>query len=295
MKTSSKSILYAGFTILLWATVASAFKITLRIFSNDTMSVLFWASWIAFLSTGIIVIINKRSIKWRPDNAKELFSSMLMGLLNPFLYYLILFKAYALLPGQEAQPLNFIWPIVLTLLSVPLLKQSLSWKQMIAILVSFIGVFVISTRGNVWPVHISNALGAGLAVGSSVFWALYWIFNMRDQRNAVVKLFWNFGFGAVYISIFCLLYHPISMPSLQGFFGVLWIGCFEMGITFVLWLKALEYAENTAWISNFIFLTPFLSLLCLWFIAGEVILFSSVVGLILIVSGILIQNVFLSQ
>ena len=39
------------------------------------------------------------------------------------LYYLILLKAYQLLPAQVAQPLNMIWPVILVFLSVPILKQ----------------------------------------------------------------------------------------------------------------------------------------------------------------------------
>jgi len=32
---------------------------------------------------------------------------LLLGILNPFLQYIILFKAYELLPVQEAQTINF--------------------------------------------------------------------------------------------------------------------------------------------------------------------------------------------
>ena len=35
--------------------------------------------------------------------------SLLPGLLNPCLYYLVLFKAYELLPAQQAQALNYSW------------------------------------------------------------------------------------------------------------------------------------------------------------------------------------------
>ena len=62
---------------------------------------------------------------------------VLLGLLNPFLYYLVLFKAYALLPAQQAQPLNYTWAITLSLLAVPLLKQQVRWQEWLALLVSY--------------------------------------------------------------------------------------------------------------------------------------------------------------
>ena len=73
-----------------------------------------------------------------------------MGFLNPFLYYVIVLKAYSLLPAQLAQPLNFIWPITLVLLSIPILKQKVSGKNMIAMLISFVGVYFIASKGNLF-------------------------------------------------------------------------------------------------------------------------------------------------
>jgi len=72
--------------------------------------------------------------------------------------------------------------------------------------------------------------------------------------------------------------------------GSVWIGLFEMGITFVVWDRALRLAKNTAQVANLIYLTPFVSLLFIGGILSESIMWSTVVGLILIVSGILIAR-----
>jgi len=70
------------------------------------------------------------------------------------------------------------------------------------------------------------------------------------------------------------------------------VGLFEMGITFVFWLKALQFSRTTAQISNFIYITPFLSLLIVSIVIKEKILFSSIIGLVFIITGIIIQQVF---
>ena len=49
------------------------------------------------------------------NNYKKVF---ILGLVNPFLYYLVLFKAYDLLPAQEAQAINYTWALMLAFLSV---------------------------------------------------------------------------------------------------------------------------------------------------------------------------------
>ncbi|MBI4721065.1 MAG: EamA family transporter, partial [Chitinivibrionia bacterium] len=78
--------------------------------------------------------------------------------------------------------------------------------------------------------------------------------------------------------------------GLAGFLGCLYIGCFEMGVTFVLWMKALSLTERTAQVSNLILLSPFISLIFIRFVVGEHIMLSSMAGLVLIVAGVLIQR-----
>jgi drug/metabolite transporter (DMT)-like permease len=63
-----------------------------------------------------------------------------------------------------------------------------------------------------------------------------------------------------------------------------------MGIAFVLWSQAMKKAENTSKVSNLIFISPFLSLVFIYFILGEVILTSTYVGLVLIIAGLWLQQ-----
>ena len=68
------------------------------------------------------------------NNYKLVFT---LGLINPFLYYLVLFKAYDLLPAQEAQAINYTWALMLAFLSVIFLKQKLTLKDILAGIICF--------------------------------------------------------------------------------------------------------------------------------------------------------------
>ena len=216
--------------------------------------------------------------------------SALLGFLNPFLYYLVVFKAYSLLPAQEALTLNFIWPIVLVLFSIIILRQRITWKTLIAMIISFSGALVISTRGDVLGFRVTHPLGAGLALGSSVVWAIYWVYGTKDARDAISRLWLNFVFGFGFVALYMLVTARLRLVGPEGLFGSLYVGAFEMGITFVVWLYALRLSRTTAQVSNLIYLTPFLSLVVVHFVVGEEIFTSTVVGLVLIVSGILLQH-----
>ena len=245
-----------------------------------------------------------------------LIRSALNGFLNPFLYYVILFKAYSLLPAQEAQPLNFTWPIVLVFLSAPMLGQRIRPLSVFALTVSFLGVLIVSTHGDLLGFRFTNLSGAILAVGSAVVWALFWLTNVRDERDEVLKLFLNFFFGFLYVLAAAIVLglartteistqaagQAVLSPEgtratsaaiasgIAGILGCVYIGIFEMGAAFVLWLKALQLSEATAKVSNLIFLSPFISLVFIRFIVGERILPSSIIGLGFIAAGILIQR-----
>jgi len=287
LTNQTKAYIYTIITVLLWSTVASAFKIALQ--ELDFVQLLFYASCFSLLSL-LAVLVVQRKIHLLIDLTKrDLVYSSLLGLINPTIYYLILFKAYDMLPAQEAQPLNWTWPIMLTILSVPLLKQKLTSKKVIAISIAFLGVIVISSKGNLTECKLTNITGDLLAIGSSVFWALFWIFNIKDRRDPVVKLFYCFMFGCIYNFIIITLLTDFSIPSFKGITSAAYVGLFEMGISFILWLKALSLSRDSASVGIIAYITPFLSLVLIHFVVGETILISSIIGLILIVTGILFQ------
>ena len=288
MENQTKAYLYAGATVLLWSTVASAFKLTLDHLSFTEM--LLGASIVSMTALFLILLAQgKLSVIGTYSGAQIAYSAAL-GFLNPFLYYVILFKAYSLLPAQEAQPLNWTWPIMLVLLSFAILKQPIRWVNVLAIVISFSGVLTISTRGDVLGFRFTNLPGALLALSSSIIWALVWIYNVKDRRDEIVKLFLNFIFGSIFTLAAVLLFSEIRVPPAAGILGVVWVGLFEMGITFVTWIKALQLSRTTAQVSNLVYAAPFLSLFFIHYIVGEEILPSTIAGLVLIVAGIIVQQ-----
>lgn len=288
MKNQKQAYIYALFAVAMWSTVASAFKISLRYL--DSFQLLFLAVLSSTIILFIILAMQGKVHHLKRSTSKDLLYSALFGLLNPFLYYAVLFKAYDLLPASEAQPLNYIWAITLVILSIPLLKQKIGIKSIIGIIVSFFGVFVIATHGDVLGFRFSNFSGAMLAVGSSIIWALFWIYNVKDKRDEVVKLFLGFFFGLIYVTLAMFIFSDFFIPDIRGLAGAVYVGLFEMGITFVLWSKALKLSTNTAKVSRFIFLSPFVSLVLIHFLVGEEILLSTIVGLVFIIAGILIEQ-----
>ena len=288
MKNLSKAYIYALLSVFLWSTVATAFKLGLKVLSPVYLILL--ASVVSLFVFFFIILAQGRIRELFTVTASGLAKSAMLGLLNPFGYYLILFQAYNLLPAQVAQPLNMIWPVTLALLSAPLLKQKITFRNIVAILVSFVGVIFISSQGSLSGIANTNITGAALAVGSSVIWALFWVLSVIDKREEIFKLFWNFAFGVIYLLLVALVFTDFSLPDIKGLPAAIYIGFFELGFTYILWMKAMQLSENNAKTGNLIFLSPFLSLVFIHFILGEIIYYTTFIGLAFIISGIWYQQ-----
>ena len=288
MEKQKRAYLYACVAVLLWSTIASAFKVSLRYI--DIFGLLFYASLTASVFLFLYLLLLKKLKLLKSFTSRDYLRSALLGFLNPFLYYVILLKAYSILKAQEAVTLNFIWPIMLVLLSIPILHQRIKPGSILAIVISFVGVFVIATEGDILGFRFTNTAGVLLASGSSVIWALFWIYNVKDTRDEAVRLFLNFAFGTVFIFLAILLFSELKLPNRNGLFGAVYVGLFELGITFLIWLKALRLSKTTADVVSLIYLVPFFALVVISFAVGEEILLSTVIGLVLIVAGIILQR-----
>ncbi|HZH71320.1 MAG TPA: DMT family transporter [Mariniphaga sp.] len=288
MKKINKSYLYAGLSVLLWSTVATSFKLGLT--ELDPIQLIFYASITSAVILFVILLLQGKFHLIINQTSKQWLNSMLLGIFNPVLYYLVLFKAYSLLPAQLAQPLNMVWPIVLSLLSVPMLGQRLGKWSVAGLFISFTGVLVISSQGSIDGFSNTSFLGVALAVGSSIFWSLYWILNVRDSRDDIVKLFLNFLFGVIYLTVIMYFFSDFRFKPGTGIYAAVYVGIFETGITYVFWMKAMKLSTNNARIGNMVFLTPFLSLLFIRFILKEELFITTFIGLIFIIAGIITQQ-----
>ena len=263
--------------VLLWSTVASAFKLSLRYMSP--LQLLFYASLTSLILFGLIYA---REFSLRRENLRSAY----LGLINPLLYYTVLFSAYDRLPAQEAQALNYTWPLMLVLLSIPLLGKRPGARTVLGLFLGFLRAIVVATKGDVAGLNFTDPLGVALGLGSAVIWASYWLLNLRDGRPLVEKMFWNFLFGFAYVSIAVVATGNFAVPPVEGLAGAIYVGLFEMGVTFLLWYRAVE--GDMAFASNLAYLVPFLSLFFISAIVGEGIATATVLGLAMIVGGIIL-------
>jgi Integral membrane protein DUF6. len=193
--------------------------------------------------------------------------------------------------GQEMLILNNTWQIFFFILSVIFFLKKINFFQVLGILISFSGVFILATKGDVLNFKLSNPFGFLLGISCAIIWAIYWILNTNDKRKIEVKLFYNFLFGFFYIAIFMIFFGSLKFNT-YGLIGSLYISLFEMSITFLIYGKAIEEKTYIPIIANLMYLAPIISILLLSIIVGEKIEIWTIISVITIIFGIILTKIY---
>ncbi len=290
MKDTSKSFVHVAIAVASWSTVASAFKIGLRHYSYYELLLVAALSALVILS--VVISIQRKWHLLKTISRKEWLLFAFTGLLNPAGYNLILFKAYDLLPAQIAQSINYSWAIVLTLLLALFMRQRIPALKFLGMAISLSGVALISLGSGSFTgsgIQLS-ATGLILAFLSAFVWATFWILNTKSSHiDNVFALFLSFLFGSLFL-LFGLLFVDVQLASFKGMMSSIYVGLFEMAIPFIFFGLALKKTDNPALINQLCYLSPFISLFIIQSVLGEPIYFTTIVGLLLIIGGILFNE-----
>ena len=294
MKKNTHSILLALAAVLSWSTVATAFKVALSYLTHFEMLLI--ASLTSVLIFAIVLTFQSKWELVRNLNKKQWKELAILGFLNPAAYYLILFKAYDMLPAQVAQPVNYAWPIVLLVLLAVFAKQPIPSKKYIGMFISMAGVVMISLGTGQLSGMTVPVTGVLLAAISAFFWAGYWMVNNKHKHSvdAIVSLFGSFVCGSLYL-IVCIPIFGFSVPNLNGLLAGMYVGGFEMAIPFICFGIAMRITSNPTLINQLCYLSPFLSLFFITMVLHEPIVITTYIGLTLIVAGIVFNEYFVKS
>ena len=281
-----KEYICAIISVLLWSTTATVSKLLLG--SLDSMQILLLSSLFSFVFLLIINCINGSIKEIKKYKSKDYLIIFSLGLIGIFLYDLFFYLGINAMQASQAFIINYLWPIMTVLFACIILKEKFTLRKIIAIIISFIGVIIVSSNGNIFNIDKSSIMGTFYCMLAAILYGLFSVLNKKQNYNKYTSMM-LFYLGSFIISlIYVLTSKKTFMPELNQLLGMLWIGIFTSAIAFTSWALALDRGD-TAKISNIAYLTPFISLLWTGIILKEQISLYSVLGLIIIVLGIFIQ------
>ncbi|TVZ39567.1 EamA-like transporter family protein [Alteromonadaceae bacterium 2753L.S.0a.02] len=284
--SDKKAIVFALLAVFCWSTVATAFKLALQ--QQSIYQLLMIANGVS-LVTFAIALLSQKKLKQAVTHWPAMPTTLMLAVLNPVVYYVLLFAAYNQLPAQVAQPINYTWALSLTVLSVPLLGHRVTRRDSLALFLGYSGVVVVSFAGAASGLDVTG-LGVLLAFLSTVIWALYWLLSARDSREPLIALFQNFLIALPLSFVVFMVFDGEVRLQTSALFTAIYIGIFEMGVAFIFWLLALKTVSRVSIISNLIFISPFISLFFIHKVLEETVSLGTLFGLVVLMAGLLLQR-----
>jgi drug/metabolite transporter (DMT)-like permease len=284
---TARSFFYLGLCILSWGLIPVVSKNILVELNN--LQMLFYSTIFSCILVSGIVLFEKKTKVLTTYLINDYTKIGVLGFLGTYLYYVLLYGALAVTSASEGFILAYTWPMLVIILAFPILKEKLTFIKLCSIFISFIGIVVIVTHGNIFTLSFTSIQGDMLALGGAAVFALFSVLGKKYHYDQVVSVFIYFVTALIFITPTLLLFSSLKMPSIHVWLWLILNGFLVNGISYIFWFKALEYGDTSV-VSNALYLTPFLSLVYIRLFLGEQILISSIVGLVIIVSGIVLQS-----
>lgn len=279
-----KEYLLAAYTIFCWGTLPAVTKLTLTSISN--MQVLFISALIASGCLCLYLFLSGRIRLFRSLTHSDLWQLIGLGFLGNFLYSAFYYASLRALPSADACIINYLWPIIATICAAIILRERIKTAEWLAILLSFIGVVIISAKGN--SLSMANVRGVLLCIAGAL---CYGVFNVLNKKKGLDQLLCT----AVYFIVTAICSGPIllvtgELAPMSGatWAGMLWLGVFIDALAIFAWGTALQISEVGV-LSNLAYLTPVTAMIVSYITLREPIEFYAVIGMLFVLGGCFLQ------
>lgn len=272
--------------VIMWATLSPVTKMVLEVLPN--MEVLCIGSLVAFLFLLGLNLVRGALKGLKEWKAKDYGTVCLLGFVGLFLYSALYYYGISVMPAQDACIINYLWPLMIVIFSIFVLKEKMTFRKGVAIVLSFLGVALVATKGDLTGTDTADLKGILSCVLAAVCYGAFSVYNKKKAYDQNLSMMFFFLVSAVCAGVLSLATEEAAAIGPGQFAGILWIGIFVNAIGYLSWCLALNGGE-TAKISNLAYLTPFLAMLLSHFLLGEALNLWSLSGLVLIIGGIFVQ------
>jgi drug/metabolite transporter (DMT)-like permease len=221
---------------------------------------------------------------------REWKTLFVMGIFGIIGYNFLLYEALQYTTSMNAALVNSMNPALIFLFSALILKEKVSLSKGLGLIISFLGVLLVLTKGQLLQVfQIDYNLGDLIMLLAILVWTFYSIFGRKLKSippisaTAVSALF-----GLVTLLPFVLV-SGIQYPlSKEAVIGVVYIALFPSVGSFIFWNISLRYLDASKAGIYMYLITIFTAILS--FLLGETITLVQIVGGFLVFIGVYLTN-----
>lgn len=185
-----------------------------------------------------------------------------------FGYHALYFAALALAPAVEANLLNYLWPLLIVLLSAPILGLRLGARRLAGVALGFAGCVLLVGAGASFPP--GAALGFLAAAGCALVWSVYSVTSKRMQAVPTEAVAGFCLATALLAGVTHVLFETTVVPDARQWVAVLLLGAGPLGAAFFLWDTGMKRGDPRL-LGTLAYAVPVASTLLL-VVAGEGVL-----------------------
>lgn len=278
----AKSVIYVSICVVLWALIPIVSKLGQD--GLDNHQFLFWSSLSSLIFFIGITLFNGSLAALKTISTRKWVFAVFLGFLGTYLYYVLLYFGYANAPGMEVLIVQYSWPILIVILSLFILKEKLTLFKSLSIILGFIGVFFVITKGKITQLQFDNITVVGVVLFAALTFALFSVLSKKIILDDFSLLIIYFITATVISFISMLLFSEWKLPSSQNILPVIINGFFVNGLSYIFWIKALKSGE-ASFIAPFVFLTPVLSSILLILFFNEPFYNAYLIGMSSVIMG----------
>ena len=284
MGRQTKVHLYALITIFVWATGFSFTKLALAHFSPNAVGLLRYL--IASAALLPFVLLQKMKLP-SPRDIPLFFAAGAMG----FSLYMVTFnQGMRTLTSATSSILIATAPILTALLAIFCFKEKIYALGFCAVAIEFGGILILTLWNGAFSINEGVLWTLAAALLISGYNLMQRVLTRR--YTALQSTAYSIFAGTLLLLVFLpetLVQLPTAPAVPLG--AVIFMGLFPSALGYVFWAKALSIARMTSTVTNYMFLTPFLSTLLGYLVVIETPDFSTLLGGALILLGLILFRV----
>lgn len=275
---------YALVTILFWSLAYVLSRLALQHFSSFSLG------FLRYLIASLFLLVFALIKKLAPPKKKDLILFLLSGAFGFFLYMIFFNQGQRTATASTASVIIATAPVMTAIMARFIYKEKMHTYQWISVIIEFSGVIVLTM------------LNGSFSLSSGIVWLLLAAFalstynllqrELTKNYTAMQTATYSIFFGTIMLSVFLpgSVSEAVHAPAIQLVY-VFILGIFCSAVAYVSWSKALSLAEQTSQVSNYMFLTPFVTSLLGFIIAKEIPDRATIIGGSIILLGVFVFTV----
>lgn len=274
---------YAMITIIFWSMAFVFTRLSLQYFNVYTLS------FLRYFSASLTLIVSICFIKINKPKKEDFLTYLLSGGIGFFIYVILFTKGTGMVSSATGSIVIAMVPVFTAFLASFFYNEKLKTYQWFAIGIEFMGILVLTLMNGTFSINegVLWFLVAALCLAT---------YNLLQRKLTKKYSALEASTYSIFVGTICLcIFLPSSVDAtihapIQYIIYVLILGIFSSALAYIAWAKAISLAEKTTYVSNYMFVTPFLTTILGFVMMDEIPDKATILGGIIILSGLFMFN-----